>query len=176
MSSKPDCMYDIPHLDNTGSNYHDWKYRVSTVLHLRGLSGIAEGTEQCPPQTALDPKDQPATTAAYEKWQARNYQAKAEITMNLLQELLIAVILYTLASEVWNYLKECYEGKGQYMMVQLLGDIFRCTFLDTVPMENQLSQMCRKVHRLKVLGHDLKDFLIAAVIVMSLPDSYASLR
>jgi len=62
------------------------------------------------------------------------------------------------------------------MMVQLLGDIFRCTFLDTVPMENQLSQMCRKVHRLKVLGHDLKDSLIAAVIVMSLPDSYASLR
>ena len=67
MSSKPDCMYDIPHLDNTGSNYHDWKYRVLTVLHLRGLSRIAEGTEQCPPQIALDPKDQPATTTAYEK-------------------------------------------------------------------------------------------------------------
>jgi len=45
MSSKPDRMYDIPHLDNTGSNYHDWKYKVSTVLYLRGLSGIAEGTE-----------------------------------------------------------------------------------------------------------------------------------
>jgi len=58
------------------------------------------------------------------------------------------------------------------MMVQLLGDIFRCTFLDTVPMENQLSQMCQKVHRLKVLKHDLKDTLIAAVIVMSLLDSY----
>jgi len=73
MSLKLDCVYDIPHLDNMGSNYHDWKYKVSTVLHLRGLTGIAEGTEQCPPQTALDPKDQPATTAAYEKWQARNY-------------------------------------------------------------------------------------------------------
>ena len=92
MSSKPDRVYDIPHLDNTGSNYHDWKYRVSTVLHLRGLSRIAEGTEQYPPQTALDPKDQPATTAAYEKWQACNYQAKAEITMNLSQELLSTVI------------------------------------------------------------------------------------
>jgi len=43
-------------------------------------------------------------------------------------------------------------------------------------MENQLSQMYRKVHRLKVLGHNLKDSLIAAVMVMSLPDSYASLR
>jgi len=83
MSSKPDYVYDILHLDNMGSNYHDWKYRVSTILHLRGLTGIAEGTEQCPPQIALDPKDQPATTTTYEKWQACNYQAKAEITINL---------------------------------------------------------------------------------------------
>jgi len=36
--------------------------------------------------------------------------------------------------------------------------------------------MRRKVHRLKVLGHDLKDSLITAVMVMSLPDSYASLQ
>jgi len=35
--------------------------------------------------------------------------------------------------------------------------------------------MCQKVHRLKVLRHNLKDSLIAAVMVMSLPDSYASL-
>jgi len=67
MSSKLDYMYNIPYLDNTGSNYHDWKYRVSTVLHLRGLTGIAEGTEQCPLEIALDPKDQSPTTAAYEK-------------------------------------------------------------------------------------------------------------
>ena len=92
------------------------------------------------------------------------------------QELLSAVILYTLASEVWNYLEEHYEGKRQYIMVQLLGDIFRCTFLDTIPIENQLSQIRRKVHRLKILRHDLKNSLIAAVIVMSLPDLYASLR
>jgi len=83
MSSKPDHIYNISYLDNTESNYHDWKYKVSIVLHLRDLSGIAEKTEQCPSQTALDPKDQPTTTATYEKWQACNYQAKAEITTNL---------------------------------------------------------------------------------------------
>jgi len=44
--------------------------------------------------------DQPATTATYEKWHSHNYQAKAEITMNLSQELLSVVILYTLVSEV----------------------------------------------------------------------------
>jgi len=62
------------------------------------------------------------------------------------------------------------------MIVQLLGDIFRCTFLDTVPMENQLSQICQNIHRLKILGHDLKDSLIAVVMVMLLPDLYTLLR
>ena len=71
-------MYNIPHLDNTGSNYHDWKYRVLTVLYLRDLTGIAGGTEQCLLEITLDPKDQPTTAATYEKWQTHNYQAKAE--------------------------------------------------------------------------------------------------
>jgi len=61
-------------------------------------------------------------------------------------------------------------------MAQLLGDVFRTTLVDTVPMEQQLSDMRDKVHRLRDLGHDLKDLLIATVMIISLPESYASLR
>jgi len=95
--------------------------------------------------------------------------------MNLLQEPLSAIVLYTLALEIWNYLEECYEEKEQYMIVQQLGDIFRCIFLDTVPMKNQLSQIHQKVHRLKVLRHNLKNSLIIAVMVISLLDLYTSI-
>ena len=45
-----------------------------------------------------------------------------------------------------------------------------------VPMEQQLSDMRDKVHRLRDLGHDLKDSLIATVMIISLPESYALLR
>jgi len=93
-------MYDIPHLNGTGSNYHDWKFRVLTILLLRGLTGIVQGTEQYLPEIAIDLKDQPAITTAYEKSQTYNYQTKAEITLNLKQEPLSAIILYILASEV----------------------------------------------------------------------------
>jgi len=61
-------------------------------------------------------------------------------------------------------------------MVQLLGDIFRCIFLDTVLIENQLSQIHRKVHKLKVLRHNLKDSLIIAVMVILLSNSYTLLQ
>ena len=61
-------------------------------------------------------------------------------------------------------------------MTQLLGDVFRMTFVDTIPIEQQLSDMWDKVHRLRDLGHDLKDLLIATVIMISLLESYTSLR
>ena len=60
-------VYDIPALDDTGSNYDDWKYRIMTVLKLRGLFGIVKGTKKCPPEVATDPKDQVTVTAAYDR-------------------------------------------------------------------------------------------------------------
>jgi len=43
-------------------------------------------------------------------------------------------------------------------------------------MEEQLTDMSEKVHKLKNLGYDLKDTTITMLIMVSLPESYASLR
>jgi len=128
-------IYDIPALDDIGSNYDDWKYRISTVLKLRGLFGIVKGTEKCPPEAATDPKDQVTVTAAYNRWQTRNHQALAEITLTLKKEPLQIIKRYQLTLEIWDYLEDHYKGRGQHTMAWLLGDIFRTTLVDTVPME-----------------------------------------
>ena len=60
-------------------------------------------------------------------------------------------------------------------MAELLGDIFRITFVDMVPMEWQLGDMHKKIYRLKDLGHIFKYLLIATVMIMFLPEFYASL-
>jgi len=57
-------------------------------------------------------------------------------------------------------------------MAELLGNIFRTTFVDTIPMERQLRDICKKVHRLKDLEHIFKDSLITMVMIISLPKSY----
>ena len=44
-----------------------------------------------------------------------------------------------------------------------------------VPMERQLGDIYKKVHRLKGLEHTFKDSLIAMVIIISFPESYVSL-
>jgi len=57
-----------------------------TILKFRGLFGIVKGTEKCPPEVAMDPKDQVTVTAAYDRWQTRNHQALAEITLTWKKE------------------------------------------------------------------------------------------
>ena len=144
----------------------------SLLLHLSRQSTLLTTETYC----VKDPKDQVTITAAYDRWQTRNHQALAEITLILKKEPLRNVKMYQLASQIWVYLEVHYKGRGQHTMAWLLRDVFRTTLVDTVPMEQQLSDMRDKVHRLIDLGHDLKDSLIATVMIISLSESYASLR
>ena len=169
-------LYDIPFLDDSGSNYSTWKYRISTILDIRGLMAIVLGDEKCPLEQAPDIKDQAAFTLAYEKWKGRDKQAKAQITLTLRDEPLSGVVLCQTAAEVWEKLETRYEGKGQHTVAQLIGEIFRGTFAETTPLEQQFNLMRQKVHKLKSLGHDLTDSLIATAMIVSLPDSYSTLR
>jgi len=163
-------------LDNNGSNYNDWKFRISALLKIKGLMGIVRGTEKCSPKKATDPKDQVAVTTAFDKWHAWNDQAFVEIVMTLKKELSRKIRQFELASEVWNYLESFYQGKSQHKVAQLFVDIFKGHFIDTISMEEQLTDMNEKVHKLKNLGYEFKDATIAMLIMVSLPDSYASLR
>jgi len=137
---------------------------------------LTRGTEKCPPQTAEDPKDQDAVTAAFDRWHAQNDEAFGEIIMTLKKEPTRKISCFEMASEVWNHLENCYQGKGQHTVVQLFVDVFKGYFVDTILMEEQLSDMREKVHRLKDLGYNLKDPTIAMLIMVSLPEFYASLR
>jgi len=65
-------QYNIPLLNNNGSNYDDWKFRVSALLKIKDLMEIVREIEKCTPKKATDPKDQVAITAAFDKWHAQN--------------------------------------------------------------------------------------------------------
>jgi len=43
-------LYDIPILEENGTNFQMWKYQICTILDICGLLNIAEGKEQCPSQ------------------------------------------------------------------------------------------------------------------------------
>jgi len=43
-------LYDIPILEENGTNFQMWKYRICAVLDIHGLLNIVEGKEQHPSQ------------------------------------------------------------------------------------------------------------------------------
>lgn len=137
---------------------------------------IVKGTEKCPPEIAADLKDQVTITVTFDKWQVQNDQAFEKIIITLKKELSRKIRCFELVSEVQNHLESCYQGKGQYTMAYLFVDIFKGYFVNTISMEKQFNNISEKVHRLKDLGYDLKDAIIAMLIVVSLPESYTSLR
>ena len=76
-------LYDIPILKENGTNFQMWKYRICTVLDIRGLLNIAEGKEQHPSQTLVTGMGNDAAKAhaaqieKTEDWDHRNKEAKA---------------------------------------------------------------------------------------------------
>lgn len=45
------CLYDIPSLDNDGTNFHMWKFHVQMVLGVRHLWSVISGEDPKPDET-----------------------------------------------------------------------------------------------------------------------------
>ncbi len=79
--------YEIPLLKDDGSNYNAWKFRQTTVLRLRGLLEMVNGTDKLPdPLTGADAKDT-AKVKIYNdevvKCKKRDEDTFAQVTLNM---------------------------------------------------------------------------------------------
>ena len=160
-------LYDIPSLENDAANFQTWKFRIETVLDIRGLWSIVDGTNKCPTDTQSE---------EYTSWKRLDKEAKAQICLTLKDEPLNGVLHVATSKEAWDKLCERYEGKGKQTQAYLIGELFRNTFSDDLPLEPQLNAMRHKAHVLTSLGLKLEDALIAIAMVISLPESYSTLR
>ncbi|KAF8177845.1 hypothetical protein BJ912DRAFT_856692 [Pholiota molesta] len=101
-------LYDIPSLENDGSNFQTWKYRITMVLDVRGLIGIVDGTEVKPlPQASTSGKAAEGAPSELDKvaeWERRDKEARAQITLTLKDEPLSGVIHAISAADVWDKL------------------------------------------------------------------------
>jgi gag-polypeptide of LTR copia-type len=98
-------MFDIPFLDDNGSNFAFWRFRIRMVLELRELWGIADSSNTKP--------DEKADATGYADWISKDRKAHAQIMLTLKDEPLNPVLFTSTAKECWDKLSERYEGKVQ---------------------------------------------------------------
>lgn len=142
---------------------------MEKVLSVRGLWNVVAGSKTQAPNPTSHPDE-------HEEWLVKDREACAQITLTLKDEPLSGVMYATTAAETWKKLKERYEGKGKQTIAYIIGELFRGTLADDQPMETQLNAMHQKSHILASLGQPLDDSLVAIAMVISLPQSYSTLR
>ena len=71
-------LYDVPSLENDGTNFQMWKFRVQMVLGVWGLWNIVSGDEAQPDETThpIESKE----------WLSKDQEAHAQITLTLKDE------------------------------------------------------------------------------------------
>src|SRR5215471_4410374 len=87
----PSRLYDVPFLDDNGSNYQSWKFRTQTVLEIRGLWPVVNGDELRPGTV---------NSAEQMEWDFRNKEARAQISLTLSDEPLSGIIYVKSAKEI----------------------------------------------------------------------------
>jgi transposase InsO family protein len=162
-------LYDIPHLENDGSNYVYWKIQLQAILEMQDLWEIVEGTDVQPDSSA------PASERA--DWAKRDRAARAQIVLTLKQEpLSVLALTSTSAKSHWTKLSIRYEGKGEQRMLHLIDEIFRGTLSESEPLQPQINNIVLAASKVNTLGLPLDDKLVAFAIISSLPPSMSTLK
>ena len=82
-------MFDIPFLDDDGSSFAFWKFRVRMVLELCDLWDFVNSTSTKP--------DPSADAATHAEWTYKDHEARAQITLTLKDEPLNSVLFTSTA-------------------------------------------------------------------------------
>ena len=159
--------YDITPLKNDGSNFQTWKFRMKMILRSRKVWDIVTGTRVKP-----DPSD----AAALAEWEEHEMDALTTIVLTLEDDPLNGVASLQTSKEAWEGLSARYEGKGAQSIVLLIGALFQEKLDDEHPLETQLNTMIHRSQILASLGIKIDESVIAAAMILALPDSYSTLR
>jgi len=159
-------LYDVPYLEENGSNFAFWKYRVKMVLKIQKLWSLVDGTDKAPSTTSTD----------YSDWVSRDDEAHTQIALTLTDEPLNTIFNAETSKEAWDHLMMQYEGKGEQKIAYLIIELFRSTLSDDMPLNPQINAMLRTANTITTLGLPLHEKLIALAIIILLPPSYDTLK
>jgi hypothetical protein len=169
--------YDIPLLKDDGSNYTAWKFRQTTVLRLRGLYGVANGTEHMPGAlTDAETRDETKVqehARDIEKWCRRDQEAHAQITLAMEDGALADIVETTTAHEAWTRVIERWEGKGMQSLSFLYQQLTTTKIEEEEDLTTGFNNLRAIAAKMKTLGEPVSDLMLAQIIMCALPPSYA---
>jgi len=156
-------------LDDDGENYDTWYTALQLALNNHGIWPIITGTELRPDQTT-DP-------TGHKEWGLKDREARLMILLALRKVSQNCVFHGTSSKEYWDRITSWYSGTGggNKCTVSLLQQFFTISFKDSEPMQPQIDHIVCAAQQLKTISFPIDDRLLAFLLAICLPDSYAML-
>ncbi|KAF8671212.1 transposition, RNA-mediated [Rhizoctonia solani] len=170
-------IYKLPKLKDNGSNYNAWKFCQTTVLKLRGLFGVANGTNNLPNSpTKAELKDNAKVSNYKEsiaKWTKQDEDAFAQITLNMEDGAMADVMDTTTAKQAWTQIVERWEGKGVQLLSFLYQQLTLTKILEDDNIATGLNNLLLIASKMKTLGEPVSNLMMAQIMMNALPPTYA---
>lgn len=123
--------------------------------------------------TVKDPKPEQADITS--AWTRRDEKARAVIGLALDDSQLIHVMEAATAKDMWEKLKSYHERGSLSNKIHVLRKLCSMRLEENGSMSNHLMEASELVHRLARIGESLKEHLVVAILLSSLPESYSPL-
>lgn len=145
-----------------GSNYQIWKFKVKLLLIKEDVWNVVKN-------------ELPAPANRDAAWCKRDGKAMAWIGLLLEDNQLSHVRNKETAKEAWDALKGHHEKSTLTNKIYILKRLCRIQLKEGGNMEDHINIILDLVNDLSALGETLKDNLVVALLLVSLPESYDSL-
>ncbi|KAK2577585.1 hypothetical protein KPH14_000902 [Odynerus spinipes] len=153
-----DVKFLITKLNN--SNYQIWKEKVQLLLMRERVWHTIE-------------EDRPAVEN--EKWLGEDMHVRSTIGLLIEDDQLRYVKKATSAKEAWDSLKGYHEKASLSNIVYTLKKLCRTRLTENESMERHINGMLNMVDELEARGESVKERMVIAIILGSLPDTYNTL-
>ncbi|XP_071576174.1 cytochrome P450 4C1-like isoform X3 [Temnothorax nylanderi] len=153
-----DTRFTIAKLNNT--NFHVWKCNVELLLIKEDLWHTISEARPTQPD---------------ERWLKADRQARATIGLLVEDDQLRYIRDTNSAKEAWTALQSYHQKASLTNQVFLFKKICSIKLSENGDMESHLNAMLNSVDQLTALGEALKDKMVIAMLLCSLPESYNTL-
>lgn len=154
-------LKDVTQITKLNSNnYATWKFKIQMLLMRDGLDDILEAP----------PPDQP--DVAYLK---RDKQARAIINLCIDDSQIIHIRNESTAAGTWQKLKSIHERANLSSKLYLLRKLYSVKMQENGNMTEHINNMLEIVEKLNSIGENIPEKHIAALLLVSIPESYNNL-
>jgi hypothetical protein len=146
-----------------GNNFHIWKFSLLTMVKLKELTSILDGSETRPLTDEVKMRE----------WDRKQTQLEAMIVTSMKGEQLKPIVNCRSATEMWARLLSIHEQRTETSESVLLGEFYGYRMDPRKTLTENISRLEEIISKLEACNHKLPDRSIATRIVTALPKSYS---